>query len=176
MFVTRTNLPFPGEEGNLNVLFSLEPEADMFNRILVGIDFSPASRRALMRAAGLAKELHLPLAAIHVVENAKPPFYAAYAPLGDPSWFREVEPKAHEKLAEWLAPYPGARAIVASGSPGESLIAEADPMTLLVVGHVGHSALEHLLFGSTANRVVHHATCDVLIVREEPEEKKAGKA
>jgi universal stress protein A len=147
----------------------------MFNRVLVGIDFSPASRRALERAAGLAKELRLPLAAMHVVENAKPPFYAAYAPLGDPGWFREVEPKAHEKLAEWLAPYPGARALVASGSPGESLIAEADPMTLLVVGQVGHSALEHLLFGSTANRVVHHAVCDVLVVREGRKEEKQRK-
>jgi len=138
----------------------------MFSRILVGIDFSPASRQALEHGAALAKELHVPLVAVHVVETAKPPFYAAYAPLGDPGWFREVEPKAHEKLAEWLAPYPTARAIVASGSPGDSLIAEADPTTLLVVGQVGHSTLEHLLFGSTANRVVHHAACDVLVVRE----------
>jgi universal stress protein A len=140
----------------------------MFNRVLVGIDFSPASHRALARAAGLAKELHLSLVAIHVIETAKPPFFTAYAPLGDPGWFKDVEPKAHEKLAEWLAPYPAARAMVISGSPGESLIAEADPETLLVVGQVGHSNLEHLLFGSTANRVVHHATCDVLVVREAP--------
>lgn len=138
----------------------------MFNRVLVGIDFSPASRRALARGAILAQELNLPLVAMHVVENAKPPFYAAYAPLGDPGWFREVEPMAHKKLTEWLAPYPSARGMVASGSPGESLMAEADPDTLLVVGQVGHNALEHLLFGSTANRVVHHATCDVLVVRE----------
>jgi nucleotide-binding universal stress UspA family protein len=137
----------------------------MFSRILVGIDFSPASRQALVCAAGLAKDLHLPLVAIHVVETARPPFYAAYAPLGDPGWFRDVEPKIHAKLAEWLAPYPTARAMVASGSPGESLIAEADPTTLLVVGEVGHSALEHLLFGSTATRVVHHGTCAVLVVR-----------
>lgn len=141
----------------------------MFNRVLVGVDFSPASRRALERGAALARELKLPLVAVHVVENAKPPFYAAYAPLGDPGWFREVEPMAHQKLAEWLAPYPSARAIVASGSPGESLMAEADPDTLLVVGQVGHNALEHLLFGSTANRVVHHAVCDVLVVREPAE-------
>jgi nucleotide-binding universal stress UspA family protein len=124
----------------------------MFSRILVGIDFSPSSREALGCAAGLAKELHLPLVAIHVVETARPPFYAAYAPLGDPGWFRDVEPRIHAKLEEWLAPYPAARTLVASGSPGESLIAEADPTTLLVVGEVGHSALEHLLFGSTATR------------------------
>ena len=144
----------------------------MFSRILVGIDFSPASHQALVCAGELAKDLHLPLVALHVVETARPPFYAAYAPLGDPGWFRDVEPRIHAKLEEWLAPYPAARTLVASGSPGESLIAEADPTTLLVVGEVGHSALEHLLFGSTATRVVHHAPCAVLVVRGDRVERK----
>ena len=138
----------------------------MFNRIVVGIDFSQASLQALRRAASLAKLLDLPLAAVHVVEDAKPPFYAAYAPMGDPSWFQAVEPLAHGKLAEWLAPFPEARAVVASGRPAEALMAETDRDSLLVVGQVGHNPLEHLLFGSTANRVVHHAACDVLVVRE----------
>lgn len=137
----------------------------MFSRILVGIDFSPASRQALVCAAELAKDLNLPLVAMHVVETARPPFYAAYAPLGDPSWFRDVEPRIHAELEAWLAPYPASRTLVASGSPGESLMAEADPTTLLVIGEVGHGALEHLLFGSTATRVVHHAPCPVLVVR-----------
>lgn len=138
----------------------------MFNRVLVGVDFSPASREALARGAELARALQLPLVAIHVVETARPPFYNAYAPLGDPGWFRQVEPMVHEKLEEWLAAYPSTRTMVAQGNPGDALVAEADPETLLVVGQVGHTALEHLLFGSTANRVVHHAPCDVLVVRE----------
>ncbi len=37
----------------------------MFRRILVGIDFSPASHQALVCAAGLAKDLHLRLVAHH---------------------------------------------------------------------------------------------------------------
>ena len=41
------------------------------------------------------------------------------------------------------------------------------PDTLLVVAQVGHSALERLLFGSTAARVVRLAPCDVLVVRTE---------
>ena len=40
-----------------------------------------------------------------------------------------------------------------------------DPEALLVIGQVGHSALEHLLFGSTATKLVRHAPCDVLVVR-----------
>ncbi len=138
----------------------------MFNRVLVGVDFSPASRRALARGAEMARLLQLPLVAVHVVETARPPFYNAYAPLGDPGWFRQVEPLVHQKLEEWLAPFPSARTLVSQGNPGDVLIAEADPQTLLVVGQVGHSVLEHLLFGSTANRVVHHAPCDVMVVRE----------
>lgn len=141
----------------------------MFTRVLVGVDFSPASRRALARGADLAMRLQVPLVAMHVVETARPPFYNAYAPLGDPGWFKQVEPMVHEKLEEWSASYPQARTLVAQGNPGDALIAEVDPGTLLVVGQVGHSMLEHLLFGSTAHRVVRHATCDVLVVRESDE-------
>jgi nucleotide-binding universal stress UspA family protein len=33
------------------------------------------------------------------------------------------------------------------------------------VGHTGHSRLHSLFLGSTADRVVEHATCTVLVVR-----------
>ncbi len=137
----------------------------MFTRIVVGIDFSIASREALASGAKLAQALHVPLVGVHVVETSRPPFYAAYAPLGDPGWFKDVEPRIQEKLAEWLAPFPSAQAKVLSGNPGDVLAAEAEPGALLVVGEVGHSVLEHMLFGSTATRVAHHAACAVLIVR-----------
>ncbi|HJV90313.1 MAG TPA: universal stress protein [Holophagaceae bacterium] len=136
----------------------------MFNRVLVGIDFSEGSRAALARAAAWAERLHLPLVAVHVVEHPEREMFRLYAPMGDPAWFHEFEPKAQEVLNQWLAPYPGAKGLIRHGSAAKMLIAEADARTLMVVGHLGHGALD-AVFGSTAERVVRGALGDVLVVR-----------
>lgn len=136
----------------------------MLNRVLVGIDFSEGSREALARAAAWADRLHLPLLAMHVVEHPERELFRLYAPMGDPAWFHEFEPKAQELLDQWLAPYPNAKGLIRHGSAAKALIAEADARTLVVVGQVGHGALE-TLFGGTAERVIRGALGDVLVVK-----------
>lgn len=140
----------------------------MVNRVLVGIDFSDASRRALNRAAQWATRLNVPLVAMHVVAQPSQLIFQPYAPMADPSWFQKFEPNAKALLDEWLTAYPGSTAVVRTGNPAKLLVAEADADTLLVIGHVGHGALDSLLFGSTADRVIRTAQGDVLVVRAEP--------
>lgn len=137
----------------------------MFKHILVGLDFSPASLKALAEAHELGLALKLPVQALHVVEMPYPSYFPTYATLGDPAWFREHEPKVQAKLEECLGPYPEISSLVRQGNPGERLLMEATPETLIVIGHVGHSRWEHLLFGSTAAAVARHAPGSVLIVR-----------
>jgi len=139
----------------------------MISKVLVGIDFSPSSRSALARAAEWARQFAAPLTAVHVVERPSLASYSMYASMGDPSWFHEAKPKAGLLLDTWLEPYPDAHQLILTGPPAEELMAAADKDTLLVLGQVGHSALEHLLFGSTAAKVIRHAPCDVLVVRTE---------
>ena len=139
----------------------------MINRVLVGIDFSEASKLALERAAGWAQKLGAPLCAMHVLQPPAPMLPEAQLALPDPTWLHGMEGHAREQLETWLAPYPGATAVGKWGGPSEELVAEATPETLLVVAQVGHSTLERLLFGSTAARVVRLAPCDVLVVRTE---------
>lgn len=136
----------------------------MMNRVLVGIDFSQGSREALTRAAAWAERLHLPLIALHVVEHPEKELFRLYAPMGDPAWFHEFEPKAQELLKEWIKPYAFAKALIRHGSAAKEIIAEADARTLVVVGHVGHGALD-AVFGSTAERVIRGALGDVLVVK-----------
>ena len=137
----------------------------MITRVLVGVDFSEASRQALDRAAGWAGQCGVPLIAMHVLQPPAPMLPEAQIALPDPAWLQTMEDHAREQLEGWLKPFPGATVIVKWGGPAEELIAEADPKTLLVVAQVGHSTLERLLFGSTAARVVRLAPCDVLVVR-----------
>lgn len=139
----------------------------MITRVLVGVDFSEASRQALERAGNWAARLGVPLVAMHVLQPPAPMLPEAQIALPDPAWLHTMEDHAREQLAGWVKAYPGTTVIVRWGGPAEELVSEADPRTLLVVAQVGHSTLERLLFGSTAARVVRLAPCDVLVVRTE---------
>jgi universal stress protein A len=139
----------------------------MAKRILVGVDFSAASRQALARAQAWAAVVQAPLIAIHVLHPPAPMLPEAQIALPDPAWLKELEDHAKAQLEGWIADLPGASARVLWGSPAEELVKEADAECLLVVAQRGHSALERLIFGSTAAKVVKHAPCDVLVVRAE---------
>ena len=139
----------------------------MIQSVLVGVDFSSASRQALERGAAWAGRLSVPLRALHVLQPPTPLLPEAQIALPDPAWLQSMEQQAREQLAAWVKGIPGAEPLVAWGSPAEELVAACTPETLLIVSQVGHTALARLLFGSTAARVVRHAPCDVLVVRAE---------
>jgi universal stress protein A len=138
----------------------------MISRVIVGVDFSDASRSALAKADAWAKRLQVPLVAVHVLQPPAPMLPEAQIALPDPAWLQSMEEHAREHLGQWLSPFGPASMEVKWGSPAEELVAMADKDALLVVAQVGHSRIEQLLFGSTAARVVKHAPCDVLVVRE----------
>jgi nucleotide-binding universal stress UspA family protein len=56
--------------------------------------------------------------------------------------------------------------IVRTGNPHQEILREAEErgVDMIVVATHGHSGVEHMLFGSTADRVVRHARCPVLTV------------
>ncbi len=137
----------------------------MLKKVLVGVDFSAASRLALARAHAWAEQMQVPLVAVHVLQPPAPMLPEAQIALPDPGWLKELEDHAKAQLEGWLEGLRQASAYVLWGSPAEELVKEADPDTLLVIAQRGHSALERLLFGSTAAKVVKHAPCDVLVVR-----------
>jgi len=144
----------------------------MVKRVIVGIDFSDASRVALDTASLWAAKLGVPLVAVHVLQPPAPMLPEAQIVLPDPAWLQAMEAHAADHLGQWLRDLPAAVAKVRWGSPAEELVSEADPEALLVVSQVGHTGIERLLFGSTANRVVKMAPCDVLVVRRHKDARK----
>lgn len=137
----------------------------MIKRVIVGVDFSDASKLALQRAHDWAKKLGAPLLAMHVLQPPAPMLPEAQIALPDPAWLQALESHAREQLEGWTLDFPGTSVLVKWGSPAEELVAQADAESLLVVSQVGHSGFERILFGSTAARVVRYAPCDVLVVR-----------
>ena len=85
-------------------------EAAVITRVLVGVDFSDASRQALDRAAGWAGQCGVPLVAMHVLQPPAPMLPEAQLALPDPTWLHGMEGHAREQLEAWLSPYPGATA------------------------------------------------------------------
>jgi nucleotide-binding universal stress UspA family protein len=61
-----------------------------------------------------------------------------------------------------------AEAYIRVGYPFDEIVAMADHLNvdLIVIGSRGLSGMTRLLVGSTAQRVVEHAPCPVLVVKE----------
>ena len=140
----------------------------MFQSIVVGIDGSEGASRALDGALELAS---LTGGDVHViaVEEHLPAYAATVGEVDEEvrfenGYFRRVESDALRRAA--------ARSVtltfdVMRGHAADQLVraAVARQADLLVVGHTGHSRLHVLVLGSTADRVVEHAPCPVLVIR-----------
>jgi len=138
-----------------------------YNTILIAVDLSEDSsvvaERARALAAGNGDELHV----IHVIE----PLSFAYG--GDiPMDFSGIQDEIHQQASQQLQRFgagneiPQERQYIVLGRPEVEIHAKADEISadLIVVGSHGRYGLA-LLMGSTANGVLHGATCDVLAVR-----------
>lgn len=141
------------------------------NRILVPIDFSECSRKALRYAIALAKEHAASLTLLYVV----PKQYAAYdyggpdMPSLEAEMFVDGEKKLNEILETELKGEVPAESLVRCGSPDDEILAIARdiPANLIVIATHGRTGLSHMLLGSVAEHVVRRAPCPVLVVREQ---------
>ena len=151
----------------------------IISHILVPIDFSVHSRNALKYAIPLAEEFHAQLHLVYVVEPTIYPADLGFGQVVLPGVEDELRQKAAEELQELIATEIGdtivATACVRTGSPHQEILDEAlvRNVDLIVLASHGHSGVEQILFGSTADRIVHHAECPVLTVR--PMGGKEGK-
>lgn len=140
-------------------------------KILIPIDFSKVSGTALPWGASLAVDPEAEVILLHVVQK----FPIDYL-LGRQSQKEIVTPLLQEaaaelqRMAERLSERTGlkASATIRYGTPFEEICLAAkqlgvDVITLTTRGNTG---LKQLWLGSTAERVVRHARCPVLVVRE----------
>ena len=140
-------------------------ETDAPKRVLVPIDFTDQSRRALdMATAFLSKNDSLTL--VHVVASpVHPSFYA-----GGMTDFLETNPELTSRirtgLEEWLGDRPG-EIVVTEGDPADEILRSAKKAgaELVVMGRSGLGAADHGPVGSVAERIVRTAPVPVLTVK-----------
>ena len=139
--------------------------------ILVPIDFSVHSKNALKYAIPMAEKFDASLHLVYVVEPTIYPADLGFGQVVLPGVEDEHREKGREELRGLIAREIGRRVkssyAVRTGNPHQEILKEADEkgVDLIVVATHGHSGVEHMLFGSTADRVVRHAKCPVLTVR-----------
>jgi universal stress protein A len=144
--------------------------------ILVPIDFSIHSKNALKYAIPLAEKFRASLHLVYVVEPTIYPADLGFGQVVLPGVEEELREKGAEELQALMDKEIGGRVksscAVRTGNPHQEILREAEErgVEMIVVATHGHSGVEHMLFGSTADRIVRHATCPVLTVR--PESRK----
>ena len=140
-------------------------------RILVPVDFSEHSKKALNYAIPFARQFNAELSVLYVVEPAIYPADLSFGQVGLPNLEEELRSKGEEDLAELVAgTVPEdvrVAAMVRTGLPFVEIISYArdENIDLIVVATHGHTGVEHILFGSTAEKIVRKAPCPVLVVR-----------
>jgi len=137
--------------------------------VLVPIDFSEYSHIAIEQGKAIAKEFNAKIFFMHVVEqDAHPEFYSITS---EP--ILEANPQLKGHIINSLKKYSGmsedeAHFVVGEGKVHNEIIkhSEKNEVDLIVMPTVGQSDLEHIIIGSTTERVVRVATCPVMTVRK----------
>lgn len=147
----------------------MEPK---IKKVLVPIDFSDYSRNALHYSIEFAKHFDAELILVYVVEPMIYPPDFSMGQVAVPAMDLELDKRAREeldKLSKTEAPKDmKVKTVVKTGKPFYEIIetASEEDVDLIIIATHGHSGVQHILFGSTAEKVVRKASCPVLTLRE----------
>jgi nucleotide-binding universal stress UspA family protein len=146
-------------------------------RILVPVDFSCCSREALDFAASFARLFGASLTVLHVVVPYCPtdPYGVNLPQYFEPDLMNQAQKQLGLLVREAVPPEVLSQNLARQGRPANEIIQAAKEMDadLIIISTHGRTGLKHVVFGSTAEYVVRHATCPVLTLRakeHKPEE------
>jgi universal stress protein A len=140
--------------------------------ILVPIDFSDCSKKALQYAIALARQHKADITVAYVVPAISGAF-GEYGAFDAAAVTKEMREAAERQLATLVVDevrgVVPTDTVVRTGSPAAEIveIAKRIPADLIVISTHGYTGLKHAFLGSVAERVVRHAPCPVLVVREQ---------
>ena len=144
----------------------------MIDKILVPIDFSDYSKNALKYAVDFAKNFKAKIFLIYVIE---PIIYPADFSIGqvtiptpDVDMNTRAESELNSLAKNFIDKALEFEVMIKTGKPFVEIIETATEkdVDLIIIASHGHTGVEHILFGSTAEKVVRKAPCPVLSIRE----------
>ena len=138
-----------------------------YSRILVAVDGSEGSLKALRKAVAIAKRNSAKLYVTHILDDT------GSLPFNVEEYVRIAERHGHELLekCQEYAQTNGLQemgVLLEIGSPRTMIsttIPERESIDLIIMGARGLNAVERFFIGSVSDFVIRRAVCDVLIVR-----------
>jgi len=141
-----------------------------YKRILVAVDFSENSTKAVSKASEMSRICHAELKLIHFVEIPVYPVLEDIAVMGMPGLWDETVTQSliessNKRLGELAKSYDIEKFETISGLASIDIVdyAARKKCDLIIMGAHGLKGIQHLI-GSTTNSVINHAKCDVLAV------------
>jgi nucleotide-binding universal stress UspA family protein len=152
----------------------------LIQSILLPTDFSECANYALSYAASFARDAKASIICVHVIEPVVPT--VGYTGLTEPMPMADLSEQL-EDSAERELPKIGAcdecsgleiEEVIAHGDAAAEIVrvARERKVDLIVISSHGRTGLGRILFGSTAESVVRHAPCPVLVVKPPQESGK----
>jgi nucleotide-binding universal stress UspA family protein len=146
-----------------------EMKDEELHSILVPVDGSEPSRRALHKAVYIAGHCGASLTLLNVVDLNKEINSFEQVSTGGyvPS---ELKVKGYELLTEMVRDVPRdmpLRTVVKIGDPAKTTVefCEEEKFDLIIIGSRGYSRLKQMILGSASQYVILRCTCPVMIVR-----------
>ena len=145
---------------------------EAIKKILVPVDFSNYSQNLINYANSFAKIFKAKIFLVHVVEPIIYPIDFSMGQIDFPATDSDIAKKAKEELQNLanssIDNDTETEVIIKSGKPFVEINETARELDidLIIIATHGHTGVEHLLFGSTAEKVVRKAPCPVLTLRE----------
>ena len=143
------------------------------DRILFPTDFSEGARSAMDYAVSLARDYKAKLYILHVIQELAitPGWYEGVFPIEN--LYQSIEEGSGnemDKLISGMGDLRGVEKVITRGYAATEILRVADECKtdVIVIGTHGRSGVDHILFGSTAEKVVRKAPCPVLTVRVSP--------
>lgn len=148
---------------------------DLFQKILIPVDFSPSSREAFLVGLRMARSFQSQVILLHVIDTKSLDALNALG-LALPSEEKAQKKRLHHHarhLARGLLALPEAKGIkitrlLSEGKPFVEIarMTRTEHVTLVVMGSYGGQTgdITRIFFGSTAEKVVRTVTCPVLCV------------
>ena len=149
-----------------------------FKRILVPLDGSSLSERALPVARVLARKFESQIILLHVLDIPTPTAPTSHLEVMM-GWVREARQCALQEAQSYLETIQRelygegfeTRVLLRDRSPAEDIldVACAENIDLIVMSSQGKGGLARWTLGGVAEKVARHSLCPVLLVRQKPE-------